>query len=123
MPFGIETIAGRAFGNGTDISGGEWQKIAIARMLYSNASFYIMDEPTASLDPMSEVELYKQIQSVLLGKTSLLITHRLGATVLCNKILVLDGGKIVESGTFTELLERRGVYAKMYNEQKQWYKK
>lgn len=123
LPYGIDTIAGLNFGNGTDISGGEWQKIAIARMLFSNTSFYIMDEPTASLDPISEVELYKQIQDTLLGKSSLLITHRLGATVLCDKIMVLDGGKIVESGTFSELLERRGIYAKMYNEQKHWYEK
>ena len=120
---GTDTIVGRSFGNGTDLSGGEWQKIAIARMLFTDAPCYIMDEPTASLDPMSEVELYKQIQTALSGKPSLLITHRLGATVLCDKIMVLDGGKIVESGTFSELLERRGVYAKMYNEQKQWYTK
>jgi ATP-binding cassette subfamily B protein len=123
LPLGVDTIAGRSFGNGTDISDGEWQKIALARMLYSKASFYIMDEPTASLDPISEVELYQQIQTVLFGKTSLLITHRLGATVLCDRIMVLDDGKIVENGTFSELLERRGLYAKMYNEQKQWYKK
>lgn len=123
LPSGIDTVLGRIFGNGTDISGGEWQKIAIARMLFTNASCYIMDEPTASLDPMSEVDLYKQIKAVLLGKPSLFITHRLGATVFCDKILVLDGGKIVESGTFSELLERRGVYAQMYNEQKQWYVK
>lgn len=123
LPSGINTIVGRIFGNGADISGGEWQKIAIARMLYSDAPCYIMDEPTASLDPMSEIELYKQIKTVLSKKPSLFITHRLGATVFCDKIMVLDGGKIVESGSFSELLERGGVYAKMYKEQKQWYVK
>ena len=123
FPLGIKTILGCSFGKGTDISGGEWQKIAVARMLFTNRACWIMDEPTASLDPMSEVELYKQIKTVFSKKTSLLVTHRLGTTVLCDKIMVLDGGKIVESGTFEELIERGGVYAKMYKEQKQWYTK
>lgn len=121
LPNQSETIVGRLFGNGIDISGGESQKLAIARMLYSNAPFYIMDEPTASLDPISEVQLYKQIESVLSQKTALLITHRLGATIFCSKILVLSEGKIVEAGTFNELMERGGIYAQMYNEQRQWY--
>lgn len=121
LPNQNETIVGRLFGNGIDISGGESQKLALARMLYSNAPFYIMDEPTASLDPISEVQLYKQIESVLSQKTALLITHRLGATVFCSKILVLSEGKIVEVGTFNELMERGGIYAQMYNEQRQWY--
>lgn len=121
LPNHIETTVGRLLSNGIDISGGESQKLAIARMLYSNAPFYIMDEPTASLDPISEVKLYKQIQSVLSKKTSLLITHRLGATVFCSKILVLYEGKIVEVGTFDELMKKGGVYAEMYNEQRQWY--
>lgn len=123
FPSEVDSLVGHSFGNGIDISGGEWQKIAIARMLFTDRPFCIMDEPTASLDPISEVELYKQIQTAFSGKTSLLITHRLGATVICDNIIVLSGGKIVESGTFSELLERGGVYAKMYNEQKQWYKK
>ncbi|MCM1244753.1 MAG: ABC transporter ATP-binding protein/permease [Roseburia sp.] len=123
FPSGIDTLVGHSFGNGIDLSGGEWQKIAIARMLYTNRPFYIMDEPTASLDPMSEAELYKQIQTVFSGKTSLLISHRLGATVMCDNLIVLNDGKIVESGTFSELLERGGIYAKMYNEQKQWYER
>ncbi|MCL2311272.1 MAG: ABC transporter ATP-binding protein/permease [Firmicutes bacterium] len=121
LPNRIGTIVGRLFGDGIDISGGESQKLALARMLYSNASFYIMDEPTASLDPISEMQLYKQIESVLSQKTALLITHRLGATVFCSKILVLCEGKIVEVGTFNELMERGGIYAEMYNEQRQWY--
>ncbi len=121
LPNQNETIVGKLFGNGIDISGGESQKLALARMLYSNAPFFIMDEPTASLDPISEVQLYKQIESVLSQKSALLITHRLGATVFCSKILVLSEGKIVEVGTFNELMERGGVYAQMYNEQRQWY--
>lgn len=121
LPNKIETIVGKLFGDGIDISVGESQKLALARMLYSNAPFYIMDEPTASLDPISEVQLYKQIESVLSQKTALLITHRLGATVFCSKILVLCEGKIVEVGTFNELMERGGIYAEMYNEQRQWY--
>lgn len=120
---GVSTMAGHLFGDGTEFSCGEWQKISLARMLYSEAPFYIMDEPTASLDPMSEVALYRQMKSVLSDKSSLLITHRLGATVLCDKILVLAEGKIVESGTFSELMQRRGVYAEMYQEQKWWYAK
>lgn len=121
LPNQEETIIGRLFGDGIDISGGESQKIALARMLYSNAPFFIMDEPTASLDPISEVNLYTQIKSVLSQKTALLITHRLGATTMCSKILVLSEGKILEAGTFNELIERGGIYAEMYNEQRQWY--
>lgn len=121
LPNQIETTVGKLFGEGVDISGGESQKLALARMLYSNAPFYIMDEPTASLDPISEVQLYKQIESVLSQKTALLITHRLGATIFCSKILVLYDGKIVEVGTFNELMEMGGIYAEMYNEQRQWY--
>ena len=112
LPNQIETVVGRLFGNGIDISGGEAQKLAIARMLYSNAPCYIMDEPTASLDPISEVQLYEQICSALSQKTALMITHRLGATAFCSKILVLSGGKIVEDGTFNELLERGGYMQK-----------
>lgn len=121
LPNQLETIVGRLFGDGIDISGGESQKIALARMVYSDAPCYIMDEPTASLDPISEVQLYKQIETVLSEKTALLITHRLGATVFCSKILVLSDGKIVEDGTFKELMDKDGIYAKMYNEQRQWY--
>ena len=121
LPNQTETIVGRLFGSGIDLSGGESQKLAIARMLYSKAPFYIMDEPTASLDPISEVQLYKQIEAVLSQKSALLITHRLGATVFCSRILVLDEGRIVETGTFNELMERGGIYAEMYNEQRQWY--
>ena len=121
LPMGLDTVLGRKFGNGVELSGGEWQKIALARMLYSDKPFYIMDEPTASLDPISEVVLYKLMKTVLSDKPSLMITHRLGATVICDRIMVLDNGKIEESGSFSELMERGGKYAKMFNEQKQWY--
>lgn len=123
LPNGLDTILGKLFGEGIELSGGEWQKIAIARMLCSEAPFYIMDEPTASLDPISEAELYAQVKSVLMAKTSLLITHRLGATRYCNRILVLKDKKIVENGSFKELMAKGGVYAAMYREQRQWYVK
>lgn len=123
LPNRLDTIMGTSFKNGVDVSGGEWQKIALARMFNRNAEFFILDEPAASLDPISEMRLYNQIKKKLAGKTSLLVTHRLGATTFCDTIAVLSDGKIIESGSFKELIKQGGLYAQMYMQQKHWYEK
>ena len=120
---GLNTVIGEEINDSQDLSGGEWQKISIARMLYSERDFYIMDEPTASLDPLSESKLYKQLKDSVKEKGCLIIAHRLGITELCDKIFVLSNGKIVESGSMKDLLEKEGLYSKMYEKQKKWYKK
>lgn len=90
-------------------------------MLNRNAECLILDEPAASLDPISEVQLYNQIKPMLSGKTSLLVTHRLAATTFCDNIVVLSDGKIIESGSFNELIKQGGLYARMYMQQKRRY--
>jgi len=114
---------GKIYEGGADISGGEWQKVAIARALHADAPFMILDEPTASLSPMMEGELYKRFAEITKNKTSLLISHRLGSTKLSDVLLVLDGGVITETGTHEELMSLDGKYAKMYREQASWYER
>lgn len=104
-----------------DISGGEWQRVAMARSLARPAALRILDEPTAALDPVAESELYASFESLTGDATTLLITHRLGATKTADVILVLDGGRIVESGSHAELIRAGGLYARMYESQRYWY--
>lgn len=121
LPNKEKTPLGKIYDGGTDISGGEWQKVAIARALYANAPFIILDEPTASLSPMTESRLYGHFAEIVKEKTALLITHRLGSTKLSDVIFVLDGGVIAESGTHGGLMAFNGVYAEMFNNQRSWY--
>ena len=93
-----------------------WQ-IAIARALYKQADIYVFDEPTASLDPLAEAEIYRKYFSVSGGKTMILISHRLSSVVMCDRILVVDNGEIVESGTHDELMNKEGIYKEMFNAQ------
>lgn len=121
MHDGIKTQLGKIDENGIDISGGQWQKIAIARSVISAAPVKVLDEPTASLDPISENQLYRQFKEIMAGKTAILISHRLGGTRLADEIFVLDKGGIAERGCHSELMKRKGIYASMFNEQRAWY--
>jgi len=116
-----KTPLGKIYDGGADISGGEWQKIAIARALYANTLFMILDEPTASLSPLMESKLYRRFAEITKEKTSLLISHRLGSTKLSDVLLVLDSGVIAETGTHDELMEANGIYAEMFKSQRSWY--
>lgn len=108
--------------NGVDISGGEAQKIAIARALYKNAPFVLLDEPTAALDPLAEAEVYARFHSIVGGRTAVYISHRLSSCRFCDKILVFSEGRIVQQGAHDGLLqEENGVYAKLWNAQAQYY--
>lgn len=109
--------------NGIEISGGEGQKIAIARALYKDAPMVILDEPTASLDPISESEIYEKFNSLVGGKLALFISHRLSSCRFCDRILVLQGGNIVQDGSHEELsAQSGGLYQKMWEAQSQYYK-
>ena len=105
--------------DGNELSGGEYQKIAIARAAYKVASLYIMDEPTSALDPITELEVFEDIQNIIERKTAIFVSHRMSSCKLCDKILVLDNGKIVESGTHDELIRKSGIYCKLYLAQAQ----
>ena len=121
LPQKENTLLGKIYDDGMDVSGGEWQKIAIARALYANTPFMILDEPTASLSPMMESKLYKRFAEITKDKTSLLISHRLGSTKLSDVLFVLDNGVIAETGTHDELMVTNGIYAKMFKSQRSWY--
>ena len=115
------TRLGQEFG-GLDISGGEWLRIAVARGLFRDSQLIVLDEPTAAIDPIEEVEMIRQLLSEKDdSRTTLVISHRLGVTRFCDRVLVLDDGHLVENGTHAELLEKNGLYAQMWNTQAAWY--
>ncbi len=121
LPEGLETQLGKAFG-GTELSGGQWQKLALARALYRQADILVLDEPTAALDPCSEAEVYKQFVTLTEGSTALLITHRLGSVLTADRVLVLKNGQLSEQGTHTELLASGGEYAELWSLQAAQYR-
>ena len=107
--------------NGVEISGGEAQKIAIARSLYKDAPFVIMDEPTSALDPVAEYEIYQRFDQMVEGKTSIYISHRMSSCRFCDNIIVFDDGKVVEQGSHDKLMAADGLYSQLWNAQAQYY--
>ena len=111
---GLDSFMTRQFDDkGTELSKGQWQKIALSRAYFKNAEIFIFDEPSASLDAEAEDRIFKNFESISEGKTGIMISHRISASRMSNKILVLDGGVITESGTHNELIEKNGLYAKL----------
>lgn len=121
LNFGMDSELGKFKKDEVDFSGGEWQKLAIARSIANDADIYIFDEPTASLDPVSENQLYQQFMRVSNERTSILISHRLSLTTLVDTIFVLENGKIKEQGGHKELMDKGGLYYRMFEEQRKWY--
>ena len=117
-----DVVLSRDF-DGIDLSGGQWQKIAIARGIHKKAEILLLDEPTAAIDPVQESSLYDRFIKISENRTSIIITHRLGIAKVADRIIVLKEGKIVESGTHQELLEKRGEYYLMWTAQTDWYQK
>ena len=108
--------------DGIELSGGEAQKLMMARALYKDAPVLVLDEPTAALDPIAENEIYLHYRDMTAGKTSLFISHRLASTQFCDRVLFLSGGKITEEGTHDELIASGGEYSKLYEIQSCWYR-
>ncbi len=118
---GVDMSLGKLDDGGIDLSGGQWQRIAIARAYYTESKFVIMDEPTAALDPQAESEVYQNISTILERRGCILISHRMASAKMADKIIVIKNGYIVEEGNHQELMNKRGLYAQMYQAQSQWY--
>jgi len=118
---GYETILGPTFG-GRDLSGGEWQRLATARSFMRETPWLVvLDEPTAALDPLAEQAVYQRFIERSAGRTSVLISHRLSSVRSCDRIVVIDNGKVVEDGNHETLLAKDGLYAQFFKAQAQWY--
>ena len=122
LPLGFEQPLGRRFSGGVDLSGGEWQKIAIARAYMRDADVLVLDEPTSALDARSEYEVFQRFRDLSAGKTTLLISHRFSTVRMADRIIVLEGGAIIEAGTHQALLDRGGHYAEMFELQAAGYR-
>lgn len=122
LPKGVKTeVLKVIYDDGVDFSGGEKQKIALARALYKDAPVVVLDEPTAALDAVAESRLYEDFDKLIGGKTAVYISHRLSSTQFCNHVAMFSGGEMVEYGTHKSLLEQNGEYAKMFRIQAQYY--
>ena len=119
---GLDLMLSREFGT-RDLSLGQWQRVAIARGLFREHDVILLDEPTASIDPLEEQAVYERFMEITAGRTAILVTHRLGSARLADRILVMRDGRIVEDGTHRHLLERRGLYHKMFMAQADWYER
>ncbi|MEG2004068.1 MAG: ABC transporter ATP-binding protein [Clostridia bacterium] len=118
---GLDTNLGKTREGGTDVSGGQWQRIALARSLVSPATIRVLDEPTSALDPIAESKIYEMFGRTKKHLMTILITHRLGAARISDEIFVLKDGAVIEKGSHEELLKLNGLYAEMFEAQRSWY--
>lgn len=121
MDKGVKSRLYNNNGEGIDISGGEAQRLAIARALYKDAPFIILDEPTAALDPIAEAEIYENFNQMIKGKSAIYISHRMSSCKFCDRIVVLEKGRVSEEGNHNQLIEKKGLYAKLYETQANYY--
>lgn len=119
---GYDTPLGRLFSGAKELSEGQWQQVSLARAFFRDSEVFVLDEPTASLDPRAEVETIERFATLSQGKSGIFISHRLGTTRLADRIMVLKGGRLVEEGTFSDLVARGGHFAELYRMQAHWYK-
>lgn len=122
LPKGIDQVVGKTFEGGEDLSGGQWQKLALARAFFRNAPLLILDEPTSAIDAKAEYEIFENVQKLQKDKTVIIISHRFSTVRNADRILVLDEGKIIEEGNHEKLMEKKGLYAELFNLQAEGYK-
>ncbi|MCL2577126.1 MAG: ABC transporter ATP-binding protein/permease [Defluviitaleaceae bacterium] len=117
----LDTNLGKLEDDGIDLSGGQWQRVAVSRSLASKGSFVVLDEPTAALDPLAESKMYETFQSILQNRGCIMISHRLASARLADKIIVLENGTVAQSGTHESLMSQDGLYHDMFHAQSSWY--
>ncbi len=121
LPKGYESLLGKLFDGGHELSIGEWQKVALARAILRNSQILILDEPTSAMDAKAEAELFERFHELAQGRTAILISHRLSTVKMADRIFVVDRGQIVEQGTHDDLMGRQGLYASLFLTQAQHY--
>jgi ATP-binding cassette subfamily B protein len=122
MPKGLDSKVGRLFEGGHDLSGGEWQRLALARIMYRSADIWILDEPTSSLDPEAEAAIFAELKENLKGRIGIVISHRFSTVRIADRIAVVDDGRVTEIGTHDELLRAGGRYARLFELQAAGYR-
>jgi len=122
MPNGLDSKVGRLFEGGHDLSGGEWQRLALARIMYRNADIWILDEPTSSLDPEAEASIFAELKENLKGRIGIVISHRFSTVRIADRIAVIDDGRVTEYGTHQELLAANSRYARLFELQASGYR-
>ena len=122
LPLGYDNPLGRRFDQGVDLSGGEWQKIAIARAYMRDAQVLVLDEPTAALDARSEAEVFQRFRDLSQGRTVVLISHRFSTVRMADRVVVLADGRVAEEGTHEALMALRGRYAELFELQAAGYR-
>ena len=122
LPKGYQTPLMRIFEvDGAELSGGQWQKLAVSRAFYNDSDILILDEPTASLDPLAEQEIFSQFDKLREGKLTFYVSHRLSSATTASQIVVLENGQVAEVGTHAELIQRNGTYHKLFTVQAERY--
>jgi ATP-binding cassette subfamily B protein len=121
LPRSYDTVLGRTFGDGEELSIGQWQEIALARAFVRDAQIIVLDEPTSALDAEAEFHVFQQFHDLARGRTAMIISHRMSTVRMADRIIVLDGGRIAEQGRHAELMERRGTYARLFELQARNY--
>jgi len=122
LPNGYDTVLGRWFEKGAELSGGQWQKIALGRAFMRDSEVLVLDEPTAALDAEREYEIFQRFRELTAGRIAFLISHRFSTVRMADRIIVIDGGRVSELGTHHELLELDGTYARLFNMQAEGYR-
>jgi len=122
MPNGLDSKVGRLFEGGHDLSGGEWQRLALARIMYRDADIWILDEPTSSLDPEAEAAIFAELKENLKGRIGIVISHRFSTVRIADRIAVIADGKVAEFGSHEELMKARGKYSELFEIQAAGYR-